>query len=577
MMRRTVSIALCACLAACSGNRSLEFPVLTDPSPFHAARELRIDTTNGVDVVEVGAQLTLHWVPGGFVQYLWTLAVPAGSLAVLSDPAAASPVFTPDVEGEYTIGVATRIGATPVASATKRVVAATYLGVGACAECHETRVDRWRGTGHAQTIARQGKQLFDTPGCLACHVVGSDPTLPVPVPGGFDAEAAILGFKPSDFVDATDFEARFPSLAERGSVQCESCHGPGSLHRSDPRRTNVSTAAQVCGTCHNTFGPRYKQWQLSVHAAPPPRAAAENPSCVRCHTARGFARTVAGLVPRDEGPDAPGVTCAACHDPHGGEHLSEVRQFGTAYLADGFAVAAGRAAVCVSCHQTEVADAAGHADRGDAFPCAVQADMVAGRGAVEFGLAYKSSFHGDPGFKTRNLTGDPNDPLIAESCVACHMAPTAAAGPFQDRAGGHTWRLRDGSGAEYAASCARCHPGLATFDRNLGRDYDGNGAAEGVQTEIRGLLELVAAAALAADPGAALSRPGGPGGVLVVAADRSRSTPLLRQAAYNYNFVLRDGSLGVHNSLYAVQVLQNTRGQLTGLPFRQEFPLAFVP
>jgi len=563
----------------CQGHDDRSLPELLDTAPFHAARELRLNTGTGVEMLEVGVLVALHWEANEFAQRLWTLQTPPGSGATLSDPTAPRPTFVPDVEGEYVVGLTTNIGSTVIDSVLKRFLAAAYLGRASCAVCHGERASAAAATSHGTTLERRAAELFATPGCLNCHVVGSDTNLPDPAAGGFDDEAARVGFDAETYVftDFAAFATDFPTLADRGAVQCESCHGPGSLHMSDPRGTSVSTDARLCGACHNTFAPRFEQWQHSVHAAAPPAGTIDNPSCVRCHTARGFARSVAGLAPREQGAGEPGVTCAACHDPHSPANLSEVRLFGDVILGDGSSFDAGRAAVCVTCHQSEVPDAVAHATQGEPFPCAIQADMVAGRGAVEYGQTFGSSFHGDPGFKPRNLTGNPNDPLFPEACVTCHTARTPMAGPFENRLGEHTWRMRDGATELAVGNCDRCHPGLTTFDRNLGRDFDGSGVAGGVQTEVSGLIEILHDALVAADPQQGLSRPEGPGTPVTVADDLSLTTPGLRQAAYNYNFVVTDGSFGVHNTVYTVQLLQRTYEELAGVPFATAFALAYIP
>jgi hypothetical protein len=204
--------------------------------------------------------------------------------------------------------------------------------------------------------------------------------------------------------------------------------------------------------------------------------------------------------------------------------------------------------------------------------------MVYGHGAIETGGTYGSSFHGDAGFKLRNFTGDPDDPLYAEACVTCHMAPTPAAGPHEDRVGSHAMRLTDDDGFELVAgNCDRCHAGLTTFDRNMGHDYDGNGTTDGVQTEVSGLIENLHAALEAADAQDGLSRPKGPGTPVEVSTDLSLTTASLREAAFNYNFVVKDGSLGVHNTVYAVQLLQRTYERVTGVGYTTAFPMAFAP
>lgn len=572
-------LALLLLLAwGCGSDGKITYPELPDPTPFHPPQELRVGVDDSVATIPVLVPVMLSWEPGGFVQFTWTLETPPGSTATLSNPTSPTPSFTPDLEGDYRAAVLTSVAGSPVEQASRRIVAASYLGQEACAECHEARAEGAAVNRHGTTLQFRAADLFDTPGCLNCHVLASNAAAPYPTPGSWDQEAEDTGFDLSSYVFTTYqvFRTQYPTLDERGSVQCESCHGPGSQHNSDPRRTNVSTDAAVCGTCHSSFGPRYQQWVFSPHSAPPPAATIDNPDCARCHTARAYARTIAGVPLREEGPLAPGVTCASCHNPHEGVNPSASRLFGDVDIA-GEPFSAGRAANCVTCHRSEIADPAAHAAANLPFPCAIQAEMVAGRGAVGYGLEYDNSFHSDPGFKLRNFTGDPDDPLYAEACVTCHDAPTPSSGPLENRLGGHTFVLRSGSTELVIGNCDRCHPGLVTFDRNVGRDYDGNGTAEGVQTEVRGLLEILYAALEDADSGGGLSRPDGAGTPVVIDTDAAKTTAALRQAAFNYNFVVADGSFGVHNTVYAVQLLQRTWEQVTGESFSTTFPLAYRP
>jgi hypothetical protein len=81
----------------------------------------------------------------------------------------------------------------------------TYVGVTACASCHKAAVDFWKQTVHAQawkTLVDVDKQYnFD---CIRCHVTGWE------TPGGVNLGTA----EKRGLVD----------------VQCEVCHGPGSIH-----------------------------------------------------------------------------------------------------------------------------------------------------------------------------------------------------------------------------------------------------------------------------------------------------------------------------------------------------------
>jgi hypothetical protein len=80
---------------------------------------------------------------------------------------------------------------------------ATYVGMAACADCHDDAVKFWQKTVHAQawqTLVDRGQQ-FDYE-CIGCHVTGFDK------PGGSN-----LGHND-----------------DLRNVQCEVCHGPGSIH-----------------------------------------------------------------------------------------------------------------------------------------------------------------------------------------------------------------------------------------------------------------------------------------------------------------------------------------------------------
>ncbi len=106
---------------------------------------------------------------------------------------------------------------------------ATYVGVEACVDCHAEAVAFWNTTRHArawETLEQVGKP-FDYD-CIACHTTGwADP-------GG----------------------ATMAANQALRDVQCETCHGPGSLHvdadEADLKRTiRLAPAVELCATrCH---------------------------------------------------------------------------------------------------------------------------------------------------------------------------------------------------------------------------------------------------------------------------------------------------------------------------------------
>ncbi|NVB78404.1 MAG: hypothetical protein HOV81_08440 [Kofleriaceae bacterium] len=78
-----------------------------------------------------------------------------------------------------------------------------YVGSEACSDCHQEAVDFWKTTRHAhawETLVERGQQ-FDYE-CIGCHVTGWEQ------PGGSNL-------------------AHNDNLRD---VQCETCHGPGSIH-----------------------------------------------------------------------------------------------------------------------------------------------------------------------------------------------------------------------------------------------------------------------------------------------------------------------------------------------------------
>jgi hypothetical protein len=106
---------------------------------------------------------------------------------------------------------------------------AGYVGGEECAACHADEAEHWATTRHAQaydTLVAVNKQ-FDL-SCVGCHVTGFRQ------PGG------------SEVVENLKLQ----------DIQCEQCHGPGSLHVAEPERKGKPNAIRrhaevdVCLQCH---------------------------------------------------------------------------------------------------------------------------------------------------------------------------------------------------------------------------------------------------------------------------------------------------------------------------------------
>lgn len=89
---------------------------------------------------------------------------------------------------------------------------AEYIGIDACTDCHDEERKVWDKTPHSHayaTLEEDFKQYnLD---CVSCHVTGYGK------PGG----------------------STVTHNAKLQSVQCEECHGPGSLHAKDPNKAGL--------------------------------------------------------------------------------------------------------------------------------------------------------------------------------------------------------------------------------------------------------------------------------------------------------------------------------------------------
>lgn len=105
---------------------------------------------------------------------------------------------------------------------------AYYVGTAQCAGCHKSAMTFWKQTVHAhawKTLVDGGKQADYK--CVSCHVTGYGQV------GG-----STLGF-----------------TKKLESVQCETCHGPGSIHvaaegNEEPSSVKRDTPETVCLGCH---------------------------------------------------------------------------------------------------------------------------------------------------------------------------------------------------------------------------------------------------------------------------------------------------------------------------------------
>lgn len=636
----------------------------------------------------------------------WTLTPPAGSGATFPDTGTTAstlqfPKFVPDVPGIYFVDFSSTTGNTTHANPTVKVPgtlmihAADYVGVGTiagaspsnpqCATCHdgsplsglEDTVAAWSGTVHATRFENSMDiyaGLAPEPYLWEFHTVGYNKDA---ISGGFDDLASAAGFTfPVEGLTFSDFASGHPSLAALSNIQCENCHGPGSQHSGDPLRIADSFAQfGTCGQCHV----QEDAWKNSGHNSTGVKHGSGNyqnswvtsVGCVRCHNAKGFEAYLEegeeGLASMIDDTGAfPGITCAACHNPHDATNPNQLRIAGNVtMIADGSTVDAGKAAVCYTCHDGNYAhneddcdtDADGRADalctthdetalgywRGG-FHYTPQSPMLEGNQALtdldgdatDDWVPTENSFHSGPSFTLAAVTGDPSLPAENNKCVTCHMAPGPS--PLEEgyqHLGGHAFKLRSGHGLghlkggeepedipfeagelELVSACTVCHSSVTEMNRLARADYDGDGELEGIQDEVRGLLLNLGNFIKALDTdnvnqasgttetdgvitentigwagtkssgltGSNNCTTGTPSGGREVyqPCNFVDADPALRRAVWNYNSVVRDGSLGIHNAAYTIQVLQGTYkalgivldGEPASFTYKTDFPAA---
>ncbi|MEL7564685.1 MAG: ammonia-forming cytochrome c nitrite reductase subunit c552 [Dehalobacterium sp.] len=280
----------------------------------------------------------------------------------------------------------------------------------------------------------------------------------------------------------------------------------------------------------------YDQWKDSGHAK---AEGADDPAsapgmrteggCFFCHNGYAFENNAKDL----EGIGLlKGTSCDSCHVGYG----QQVMAAGKAETPIG-AVEGGKGTMCISCHNGR----GKKPDLSSAPHHSVQSDIMLGKNGAEFeGVSYGNSGHTN----------------LPDSCLSCHMAPDENG--TQD----HTFKMNE---ENIDQACNKCHD-FDSFNPEAKGDYDGNGKKEGVQTEIEGLLKLVNDEILKKlNGGKFVSEHGS-----VVFQDKDGNaveTPPeenLYNAAWNYFFVDYDGSKGIHNPKYVVQLLQQSYKGVTG-------------
>jgi hypothetical protein len=312
----------------------------------------------------------------------------------------------------------------------------------------------------------------------------------------------------------------------------------------------LDASQSSCFTCHTDqefeFAAAQQEWANSKHGSGDNIDRNRNnrsyySSCEPCHTNEGFIAEITGEPAT--GVHFTVISCFSCHEPHTAGTF-DLRVEGSYTLLNGEVFDYGKGNLCVRCHHSRqdvreyVADSVTlsshwgphHSDQGD---------VLIGSGGYEYdGYQYGTSPH----------TG-----VLKNGCIDCHMT-----GSFANKLGGHTWKVYDEDlNKQLLTGCNvdACHGitgPLSSFNRTADEDFDGDGETEGVQDEVQGLLNDLALALVDAGllEGDAEHGYHPVSGRMVINADSSG-------ALYNYEIIAEERSLGIHNTIYAVDLLRS--------------------
>ncbi|MBK8975397.1 MAG: carboxypeptidase regulatory-like domain-containing protein [Planctomycetes bacterium] len=462
---------------------SFEVTVTTSSGTYKGDVDVHVaatfaSATSGLRNVPVGIPVLF----GGKDQasYDWSLSVPTGSTATLTDGMTRFPYFVPDRGGAFTVSV-TDTTVTPNETVDIEVFAAPWVGgitgmdangrpeTSCAATCHATLYNEqfvdWANSGHAEIFTSQVNEGGHYgPNCFTCHTVGYDPDVSN---GGIDDSTGYADFLSAIFPngqshpDPDNWETvltNHPNQAMLANIQCENCHGPngsGGAH-ANPMASGAraSTSASVCATCHGEpprHG-RYQQWQESGHGNF--QLAIDegtSGSCAKCHTAQGFLNWAAQDFDTGYNPPAVDIneiqpiTCVVCHDPHNVGTISgnstnapmRVQGDSPALLGGFTAYGIGKGAQCIVCHNTRRGEAnevitttPDRAPHGGA-----QGDVMMGYNAFFVSVGVRGSHA-----------------LIEDSCVTCHISLSPPPAEFSYNLSG-----TNHSFAANTSICGDCH------------------------------------------------------------------------------------------------------------------------
>ncbi len=356
---------------------------------------------------------------------------------------------------------------------------------------------------------------------------------------------------------------------------CEGPAGPGGKDGASGSVVNLEGYAPgiKCASCHTAdqdttyyvAGRKY-EWQSSKHAVGGD-IDRNTSSCAGCHTTEGFVQRAnngwqtQAIAADVLHPSPPG--CFACHSPHARGDFS--RRETAPVTITSFVVGVpdavfdyGKGNLCVRCHQTRTTSPMSPKPDPTKTALTDTLKITSNRWYPHYGVNGQMLM-GTGGFQfvdytyTGNSNHTTNTTIKQDGCVKCHMSEPVGGGA--GKGGGHTmWIAYDNNGTPgyvlTGCKAAGCHASSITSPDIPGSSTGGVGAQTLITRNLDTLQQLLVARNWL-DPATGLLRASSSSPLKIVPASRAG-------AIFNYYFIEHEGSEGVHNTKYALDLLRSS-------------------
>jgi len=271
-----------------------------------------------------------------------------------------------------------------------------------CGNCHIGQHSEWQGTDHSHAWEEMEESGLAQESCENCHAISEN-------------GSAVVG----DVAWTSTGDPRYQD------VQCESCHGSGLTHVTNPdasAKPLASIAVGVdltsgCGECHRAgtadHMPFVEEWAQSRHGEGAHRPQyRDREGCANCHGGRGALEAWGvndTFLEKVEDTQGIGIVCAVCHDPHDARNHGQLR-----FAID---VPDVDLNLCMKCHQRRAVPSLSRASSGPHSP---QGPLLIGENV---GWAPPNFPYG-PG----ELVGTHGTEANPRLCATCHINPLASTG-----------------------------------------------------------------------------------------------------------------------------------------------------